>query len=380
MKIQIVSDLGPPLFGGAETYVVNLGKELVRIGNDVYWNYARIPPSAFHENIEGIDCQKSWVPFMQSNVSFSRLLYPVFMIPNVLRTSKKSDIIQFNSFLAATTGLVAGKISRKPYLLMVHEFFRELWGTVGRNFIERNIYPEIEKLIARSSYPQLICPSEYTKKSLESLGIDEDIINVIYHGIDHSIFYPRKNAKKEFLNKKVIGWTGRIGLSVSKNLTSLLESFKIVKEQVRESILVLQGSDFQSIIPTIDRLGLELDKDIIYRGDVSKDKLPYFYSSCDVFAMPSLSEGFGFSALEAQACGTPVVCFDKGALPEIVKNGETGLVQKEATPESLAEGIVKILSDDKLKAKLSSNGSKWSRNFTWEKSAKKHLEVYDKCL
>ena len=382
MKIQIVSDLGPPILGGAETYVSSLGKELNTLGNEVYWNHMRVSPSTYYGKIDGVSCYRSWVPFAQTNINFARLLYPMFMLPKVLNISRNSDIIQFNSFPAATTGWIAGKISRKPYLMMVHEFFRHLWNTVGRNFIERKLYPEIEKLIARSPYPQIICPSEYTKKTLMDVGIEGKIIDIIHHGIDHSIFHTGYEPliKKEFGNRPIIGWAGRIGLSVTKNLTTLLAAFKIVKEQIPDSILVFQGSNFDYLIPAIKKIGLELDKEVVYKGEISRENLPYFYSSCDVFAMPSLSEGFGFSALEAQACGTPVVCFEKGALPEIVRDGQTGIKMRDANSQSLADGIIKVLNDENLKNKLQKNGPQWAKNFTWQKSANKHLEVYKKCL
>jgi len=382
MKIQIVSDMGPPIFGGAETYVLNLSKELIKMENEVFWNHIKFGAAKSYDNIDGINCYRSWVPFTQNSLIFGRLLYSVLMMPKVLKVAKKSDVVQFDSFVAATTGWMAGKISKKPYLLMVHEFFEDMWKVVGRNFFEKTIYPEIEKLIAKSPYPQVICPSNYTGKSLEKLGVDKKIISVIYHGIDYSVFHPGYEPvqKKEFDNNYIIGWAGRIGLSLTKNLKTLLEAFKIVKNQIPESILVFEGSNFRYLLPAIKEVGLELDKDVIYNGKVSKEKLPYFYSSCDVFAMPSLSEGFGFAALEAQACGTPVVCFNRGALPEIVKDGETGIIAKDTATESLAESIAKVLSDENLRNKLKQNAPKWAQSFTWENSATKHLEVYGKCL
>ncbi|MEM5803104.1 MAG: glycosyltransferase family 4 protein [Candidatus Aenigmatarchaeota archaeon] len=382
MKIQIVSDLGPPVFGGAETYVMELGKELIKMKNEVYWNHMKISNAKYYEKIEGINCYRSWVPFVKNKLIFARLLYPFFMFPQVLKVAKKTDIIQFNSFVSATTGWLAGKISRKPYLLMVHEFFENLWKVVSKNFFEKFVYPEVEKFIAKSSYPQIICPSNYTRNVLVKLGVDKNIINVIYHGIDHLVFHQgyEPKLKKKFSDKFIIGWAGRIGLSYTKNLKTLLEAFKILKSKLPNSLLAFNGYDFEYLVPVIKKVGLKLNKDVIYTGHSSKENLPYFYSSCDVFAISSLSEGFGLTALEAQACGVPVVCFNKGALPEVVKNGKTGVIVKNTTPESLAEGIIKVLQDENLRAKLSKNAYEWSKSFTWKESAIKHLEVYEKCI
>ncbi|MEM5813744.1 MAG: glycosyltransferase family 4 protein [Candidatus Aenigmatarchaeota archaeon] len=382
MKIQIVSDLGPPVFGGAETYVMELGKELIKMKNEVYWNHMKISNAKYYEKIEGINCYRSWVPLVGNRLIFARLLYSIFMFPQVLRISKRTDVIQFNSFVAAVTGWIAGKFSKKPYLLMVHEFFGDLWNIVGKNYFEKIVYPEVEKFISKSHYPQIICPSNYTKNILVKLGVDEKIINVIYHGINHSIFHPGYEPvlKKKFPDKFIIGWAGRIGLSRTKNLKTLLEAFKIVKNEISNSILAFDGSNFNYLIPTIKKVGLELNKDVIYTGKSLTEELPYFYSSCDIFATSSLSEGFGLSAVEAQACGVPVVCFNTGALPEVVKDDVSGILVKDFTPEALAEGIIKILQDEDLRLKLSKNAQEWSKSFTWRDSAIKHLEVYEKCI
>jgi len=383
MKIGIVSDLGLPYRGGAEVYVLKLGKELIKSRNEIHWIYSRMSNTKKEEIIDGINCHRVWIPFNKNHMT-SRNFFSLTMFPPVLKLSKNLDILQFNTFVAGTTGWIAGKLSRRPYLIMVYEFFKDIWKNLPVSKIEKIIYPQIEKYIAKSPYPLFLTISNYTKRTLMSLGVPEKIIKVIYLGVDHDLFHsgyrPLLKKKYKLKNKKVIGWCGRITLSYSKNLDCLLEAFKIIKKEIGDVVLIFDGKNFEGLLPKIKNAGLKLNKDIIYNGYSSRNDLPYFYASCDIYALPSLSEGFGLAVAEAQACATPVVCFNRGSLPEVVKDKRTGVIVKETSPEAFADGIIKLLINGKLRRKLSKNGPKWVKQFNWKKCTKEHMEAYEKLI
>lgn len=383
MRIGIVSDLGLPYRGGAEVYVLNLGKRLAKSGNKVHWIYSRMPNTKKEEIIEGINCHRVWIPFNKNHMA-SRKFFSLTMFPTVLKLSKDVDMFQFSTFVTGTTGWMAGKLSRKPYLIMVYEFFKDIWGNLPVNKIAKMIYPQIEKYIAKSPYPYFLTISNYTKRSLMSLGAPEKLIKVIYLGVDHDLFHsgykPLLKKKYKLKNKKVIGWCGRIALSYSKNLECLLKAHKLVKKEFEDAVLIFDGKGFENLIPKIKKVGLKLNKDVIYNGYSARKDLPSFYASCDVYALPSLSEGFGLAVAEAQACGTPVVCFNRGSLPEVVNDKKTGSIVKETSPEAFAEGIIKLLTNDKLRRKLGRNGPRWAKQFNWKKCTKEHIEAYEKLI
>jgi glycosyltransferase involved in cell wall biosynthesis len=383
MKIGLISDLGLPYRGGAEVYILNLGKELVSLGNEVNWIFSTMPKTKKKETIQGIKCHRVFVPFKQKT-TISRNFFSVTMFPEVLRQSKKLDVLQFNGFVAATSGWVAGKVSKKPHLIMIYEILKDFWSKLPVSIIEKMIYPKVEKYIAKSPYPCFLTISSYTKRNLVSLGVPKKSIRVIYLGVNHGLFHtgykPILKKKYKLKNKKVIGWCGRIALSYTKNLGCLLEAFRIVKEELDDVVLIFDGRGFETLLPKIRELGLKLNEDIIYNGYSSRDSLPYFYASCDVYSLPSLSEGFSLAAVESQACGTPVVCFNMGSLPEVVSNKKTGIIVGEASPEAFAEGIIKLLNNEKLRKKLGKNGPRWVRQFNWEKCTREHLEVYEKLI
>jgi glycosyltransferase involved in cell wall biosynthesis len=106
---------------------------------------------------------------------------------------------------------------------------------------------------------------------------------------------------------------------------------------------------------------------VVFTGLVDDADLPGLYGGATVAVLPSLEEGFGLPALEAMACGTPVVVADRGALPELV--ADAGLVADAERPEALAGALVRVLSDDGLRAELGRRGLARARGFTPEASA-----------
>lgn len=380
MRIGLISDLGLPYRGGAEVYILNLGKRLVNLNNEVHWIYSTMPRTRKNETIEGIKCHRIYVPFKQ-RTTVSRNFFSVTMFPEVLKLSKNLDFLQFNGFVAATSGWIAGKISKKPHAIMIYEIFRGLWDKLPVNIIEKMVYPQIERYIAKSPYPCFLTISNYTKKNLVKLGVPRKAVKVIYPGVEHGLFHtgyrPILKRKYKLKRKKVIGWCGRIALSYTKNLDCLLESFKMVKDEFEDVVLMFDGKGFEKLLPKIKELGLKLNEDVINNGYSSRKDLPYFFASCDAYALPSLSEGFGLAVAEAQACGVPIVCFNKGSLPEVVKDNKTGIIVKKTSTRAFADGIIKILNNDRLRKRLSKNAPKWVQKFNWNKTTKEHLQVYE---
>lgn len=369
--------MGLPYIGGGQRYVQELGKELIRLGFDVHWMYTKSPNTKKEEVIDGIKCHRI-------NVPLGRKFFPLASIFPAYKLAKTVDILQFDTFYGGFSGWLPGKVSGKPHVLAVYEFFQNLWDVMAKNKVQSLLYRTAEKYLANSPYDQFITISEYTKKRMIDLGCDKKKIKVTYLGVDHKLFYPGYNQafrKNYGLEKKfILGWTGRMNLSQSKNLPMLIKAFKIVKEKIPNTVLAFDGTDFQNLIPIIKENRLEVGKDVISNGCLKRSELPTFYSSIDVYACSSLSEGFGLSVAEAEACGKPVVCFDAGSLPEVVKDGKTGIIVEEKTPEAFAEAVVELLEDESKRVKYGHAASKWTELFNWEKTAKETAGIYERLI
>ena len=155
-----------------------------------------------------------------------------------------------------------------------------------------------------------------------------------------------------------------------KNLARLVEAFALARAEIPHS-LVLAGeahARYPDDVPaTVARLGLA-DR-VRELGHVPDADLPALYTLADLYAIPSLDEGFGLPALEAMACGTPVVAANASSLPEVV--GEAGLLADPHDPADLARAIVRAVADRELNARLRRLGLARAAEFDWSATGRR---------
>jgi D-inositol-3-phosphate glycosyltransferase len=125
---------------------------------------------------------------------------------------------------------------------------------------------------------------------------------------------------------------------------------------------------------------LAVGQTVVFLGKRDQDKLPYYYSAAELLVMPSHYESFGMVALEAMACGTPVIASEVGGLAYLVRDGETGFTIPDQEPEALCEKISWLLGDHDLHATMSQRAVEYAQDYAWEKIAKQIVEVYKNLL
>ncbi|KKU83908.1 MAG: putative glycosyltransferase [Parcubacteria group bacterium GW2011_GWA2_47_8b] len=226
---------------------------------------------------------------------------------------------------------------------------------------------------------KIIAVSEFTKSDLVNLlGVPTEKIQVIYSGIAEEFRAIANNAN--FLpnnaNKPFILCLGT--LEPRKNVTAIIRAFNILKADpsFKDWQLVIAGRPgwlFKNILKEA-KLSVWRD-DIIFRGAVSGDERVLLYNLARVFVYPSFFEGFGFPPLEAQACGCPTVAADRTSLPEIL--GDSALLVNPWKVEDLAGAIKKAATDERERKRLIKNGLENARRFSWEKTAKQTLELFN---
>ncbi|PJF20480.1 MAG: glycosyltransferase family 1 protein, partial [Phototrophicales bacterium] len=126
------------------------------------------------------------------------------------------------------------------------------------------------------------------------------------------------------------------------------------------------------IYTTIRESGLEHHIHMV--GFVDDEDLPALYSTAELVAFPSLYEGFGFPVLEGMACGTPVLTSNVSSLPEVA--GDAAIMVAPYDVEAIADGLIKILGDNKLRDELIAKGFEQAKRFTWEKAATHLKSIY----
>jgi len=137
-----------------------------------------------------------------------------------------------------------------------------------------------------------------------------------------------------------------------------------------------KGWGWEEIFALVEELALS--NHVLFAGFVPDSELPLWYNVAECFAYPSLYEGFGLPALEAMACGTPVITSNVSSLPEVV--GEAGLTLSPQDVEGLADALWRVLSDGELRTHLRQCGLRQAARFSWAETARQTLDVYDRVL
>ncbi len=216
---------------------------------------------------------------------------------------------------------------------------------------------------------KIISISEFTKKDIvKTYGIDSEKVIVAHPGYKR---HQALNAKHQTPNipSDYILFLGT--LKPSKNIEGLIKAFKILntKYSILNTNLVIAGKKgwlYQSIFEKVKKLGLR-DR-VIFTGFVSDEEKEVLIKRAKAFIMPSFWEGFGIPILEAMAAGTPVVCSDRGALPEVV--GDAAILVNPENPEDIANGIYKVLNDESIHRNLVKKGKERIKLFSWGKCSK----------
>jgi glycosyltransferase involved in cell wall biosynthesis len=163
-----------------------------------------------------------------------------------------------------------------------------------------------------------------------------------------------------------------------KNLRTLLEAYRLLLDggQVQPLpplwVAGQKGWLYDESLKAIETL--RLSDHVRLLGAVEAAALPGLYQGARLFAMPSLYEGFGLPALEAMACGTPVLAANTGALPEVV--GDAGILLPPTDPAAWATAMARVLTDPVLEAELRWQGRQRAAGFSWDRAARQTLEVY----
>jgi glycosyltransferase involved in cell wall biosynthesis len=236
----------------------------------------------------------------------------------------------------------------------------------------------------------ILADSESTRRDLmELMGVESERVTVLYPGVE-ARFQPVKDMEllqkaraRYHLPKHFILGLGT--LQPRKNFDGLIQAYQRVlaarssEHSISDLALVIVGGKgwlYEETLALAERLGLS--ERVHFIGFVSDEDLPSLYSLASVLAFPSWYEGFGLPVLEAMACGIPVVAADNSSLPEVV--GEAGLMVSAGDVDALADALVRLLSDEPLRAHLVAAGREQARRFTWEDGAARLRMAYGSAL
>ncbi len=369
MNVLMIGWEYPPFsIGGLGTHCYWLTRYLADLV-DLYFlmpHVGRIKPS--NSKMKIIQLPNDWYPFYQAG----RSLFDAVNYYNKLVVDQSRhldfDLVHVHDWIGINAGVRIKEESLKPLIITFHstEYDRTAghpWGWIKD--IERRGVENADMIITVSNLMK--------RELIKIYNADSDKIRVIYNGIDPTEIKP--SNKKGLFGKKIVLYLGR--LSVQKNVDSFLRAAALVLKKRKDVHFVVSGKG-----PTLPHLlelvvDLGISKDVTFTGYVNDDERDWLYSIADLYVLPSVSEPFGITVLEAVAHGTPVIVSKTVGASEVLKDT---LKVDFWDIEKMASYILASLDYKVLYKELREKGLEELRDITWEEVARRTYNTYKEVL
>jgi glycosyltransferase involved in cell wall biosynthesis len=349
-------DIKNPEAGGAEVFTHENAKRWVKMGHEVTLFTSEFPNCIKDEILDGV------------RVIRAGGKYSVYW---------KAKTYYRKHFLKESYDVVIDEINTRPFLTprfvnngekivaLIHQLAREYWfyempfpiSYIGYYFLE-------DRWLRNYVNVPIVTVSESTRQDLLDLGFNR--VFVIPEGLNFTPLseIPRKE------DYPVVVYAGR--LKRAKRPDHAIRAFKIVKKKSPNAELWIIGDGpYRKDLERIAGEGVK------FIGGLPNEDRRRFLARAWVLVNPSVREGWGLNVIEANALGTPCVAYDVAGLRDSVRNGKTGLLVADGDVEALANAIIKVLSEEGLREKLSRNAVKWAGRFSWEKTAEEFLKIVE---
>ena len=291
------------------------------------------------------------------------------------------QVVHSHYWLSGWVGMRAAESWGVPHVITLHTLAQiKLQARAGEREPQLRSRVESELL---SSARLIIASSLHEKEAMVRLyNAPDRRIEVVPCGVDLSLFRPldvRESRERLGLNgEKVVIYVGRI--EPIKGLELLFHSAAIMDGRDSLKVLVVGGDPASDLeVKHLKELAEELGIENIttFVGIVDQKLLPFYYNAADVCVVPSYYESFGLVALEALACGTPVVASRVGGLTSVVQHGRTGYLLPWRCPEPFADSLEVILSSEGLKRSMGLAARKRAEGMGWENVAEATSRLYN---
>jgi D-inositol-3-phosphate glycosyltransferase len=292
---------------------------------------------------------------------------------------------------------VAAEILKNRWDVPVIQMFHTLGvmkNRIARSESEKESPFRIEtekRIVAFANRIVIATPAE-KEQLISNYEADEKKLVIIPPGVDTTRFYPIPEDEARAVigvpsGNCMILFVGRI--EPLKGIETLLRAIALMlqTEEIAECnyyLAIIGGEpdgnadDMNSEMTRLQKLSRELGihDTVIFLGKQSQETLPYYYSAAQVVVVPSLYESFGMVALEAMACGVPVIASQVGGLPYLVQDGKTGYVIPDGNPEILKQRLMQLIEAPALRDEMCGQAVEYARSYDWSLIAKKVADLY----
>ncbi|MBP7459902.1 MAG: glycosyltransferase family 4 protein [Candidatus Delongbacteria bacterium] len=351
------------LSGGGALQAYQINRRLVERGHSVTMLTGIFPGGQRDERVDGIRYLRLGNPggYYRSRLSFSRA------VGRMIRTIPHDLLVEDTS---AYSYPFSYWYSSKPRIAIVHH----LMGSHSfRKFKLLGLIPYAWESFNIRHFQHIIIGSPGTRDEIRKRYHHHYHLYHIPYGINPDLF------KSTPVEKDYILYLGRMDI-YNKGIDILLESFTRIMNDFPELRLVIAGrgreeSEVREMVqkhPAGDR--------VEFLGRIEEDQKRELLSQCRLMVMPSRFEGWGISALEASACGKPVLGTDIPGLRDAVLHQQTGWLAKSEDPQDYADQLKYLLQDHSCRHRLGRQAREWALTFSWDQLADQQLEVYRRIL
>jgi glycosyltransferase involved in cell wall biosynthesis len=368
---------------GVPNYIYNISKRMLDLSRDDYTFYYRYFSKKLHyaSNEYSQDAPETDSVYTQAILKRIDAMIGRFglleLMKNKLRTyyQKKSSSICYDLYFEPN--FIPLDLPAKHIITTVHDLSFCRYPQFHPDFRIKYFIENFSKNILRSD--AIITVSDYVKNELSAIFQKYGIPVIrVYNGYDTRIYrkYDRDTVAQYHRSKGLpanfILFVG--SLEPRKNILGLFQAYIELPEHIKSELkIVLVGSSGwknEEVLQWITRL----DGSVTLLGNLSVGELAWVYNAARLLVYPSIYEGFGLPPLEAMACGCPVVVSNVASLPEVC--GDAAEYVDPHDIHSIATGILRVATDENHRQNLIQRGLQRAKLFSWEQSAKEHLEVF----
>ena len=294
------------------------------------------------------------------------------------------DLVHSHYWLSGRVGMTLSRTWNVPHVATFHTLAQtKLRARVGEREPARR--SKVESLVMRDADAIIVSTEEEKQDAVRLYDAHPQKIKVIPAGVNLDTFKPVNQSiarqRVGIHEKQVILYVGRI--EPLKGIDVLLEAAALLDRSDDIRVLIVGGSpgndaELGRLKALTTELGIE--SMVTFTGAIKQNKLPDYYSAADVFVLPSHSESFGLAALEAMACGTPVVVSRVGGLKTFIDNGETGYLVPWRCPEPFVQRLEMLLANPLLREAMGRAARAKALQMGWGHTADRMLGFYSSLL
>lgn len=387
MNILYITEIYPDpkrgigVWGGGERQFYEISRRVADRGHNVTILTCRFPGQPAEEIVDGMEIHRIGLSRDPKTGGARKTVLPIFSY--MLKTARKAmklapDLIHCNTYFPVYPGKMAARSKGVPLVSTFHDIYgMRGWIESQRSLVWGLLGHLATTIAARLPHDRIISVSPQCKQKLIDLGIRKDKITVIPNGVDLKIF---DSTRVEKVPNQIL-YVGR--LVDFKHVDWLIQAFSEVLKEVPSAKLKIVGGGPErgNLEVLVRKLGLQ--RSVIFTGITpTYEAVTRYYKESEIFVLPSTVEGEAIVLKEAMTASLPLIAMNipgSGVL-SLMRNGKNGFLLEPGRPKLIAEKLVHLLRDEKMKERMGMAGRKFVEKFDWDVIADRTLQVYNEAI